>query len=92
MTLITSLREYDDMALKRVSPIREAKTGDALVATVELQQLIVVSSEIVAAPEPRETRVDRSEERGRENTEDEGEAGQSLTAAGVDAFTSFFGG
>jgi hypothetical protein len=92
VNLLTSLRDYEGMAVKRVSPIREAQSGDALVATVELQELQVVSSEIVAAPEPREPRGNTGQERGRENTEDEDEAGQSLLAAGLDGLTNFFGG
>ncbi len=90
--VMTRLRELEDMVVKRVSPIREADSGDSLVATLELQQISVVSSEIVAAPEPRETRGNNAQERGRENTEDEGEGGQSLLAAGLDGLTSFFGG
>jgi len=89
---ITSLREYESMGLTRVSPIREAKTGDALIATVDLKQVRVVSSEIVAAPEPREPRGNESSERGRENTEDEGGEGQSLLAAAADGIAGFFGG
>ncbi len=90
--LITSLREYEDMGIERLSPIREAKTGDALVATLDLKQVRRVSSEIVAAPEPREVRGNEDEERGRENTEDEGETGQSVAASAADALASFFGG
>ena len=92
VTVITSLREYEDMAISRVSPIREAKTGDALVASVDFSQVLVVSSEIVAAPEPREPRGNASEERGRENTEEAGTAGRSLAASAADSLASFFGG
>lgn len=91
VTLITSLREYEGMAISAVSPVREAKTGDSLTAGVDLQQMIVVSSEIVAAPEPRETRGNRDQERGRENTEEDG-AGRSLLAGAADGLAGFFGG
>jgi hypothetical protein len=86
--VLTSLREYEDMGMLRVSPVREAASGDSLVATVEFQQVRVVSSEVVAAPEPRETRGNLNQERGRENTEDEGDAGQSVLAS----FADFVGG
>jgi len=88
--LLTSLREYENLGLTRVSPIREAESGDALVATVELKEVRVVSSEIVEAPEPREPRGNTQRERGRENTEDEEEEGQSLLASAVDSFGGLF--
>ncbi len=68
VSIITTLREYEDMVLLRVSPVREAATGDALVATVEARQINVVDSEVVQAPEPVQTRDAAPTNRGRQNT------------------------
>lgn len=90
VNVITSLREYEGMAIANVSPVREAASGNALVAGVEFKQVRIVESEIVAAPEPREPRGSTERERGRENTEDEEEEGQSLLASLTDSFTGVF--
>lgn len=90
VNVLTSLREYEGMAIANVSPVREADSGNALVATVEFKQVRIVESEIVEAPEPREPRGNTERERGRENTEDEGEQGQSLLASLTDSFTGLF--
>lgn len=89
--VLTSLREYEDMAIARVSPIREAVSGNSLVATVDFKQVLVVSSEIVAAPEPREPRGNPNEEKGRENTTDGG-ARQSFLRRQISNLTGFAGG
>ena len=65
VTIITSLREYPNMLLRRVSPIREALTGDALNCTVEAKQVRIVDSEIVDVPEPEEQRGEGEQNRGR---------------------------
>lgn len=68
VSVITSLREYESMVLQRVSPVREASTGDALVATIEARQIRVVDSEVVEAPQPEQTRDAAPTNRGRQNT------------------------
>lgn len=71
LSIFTSLRVYESMVLLRVSPTREAATGNSLVAIVEAQQISVAASEIVAAPEPEETRGNVRDRRGRNNTDEE---------------------
>lgn len=81
VNVLTSLREYESMGIKRISPIREAKSGNSLVATVEFKQIRVVSSEIVPSPEPRQTRGNTEQDRGRDNAEDEDEDGSTRSTA-----------
>jgi hypothetical protein len=64
----TTLRDYTDMVLTRVAPVRQASTGDALFATVDAREISVVSSETVSVPEPEETRGETNRNRGRQNT------------------------
>ena len=73
LQIFTSLRDYDSMLLKRVSPTRTAENGNALVAILEAQQVKIVQSEIVDAPEPEETRGEVRQRRGRNNTDEEDE-------------------
>lgn len=89
LTVMTSLREYEDMVVKKVTPTRDAATGNSLVASVEFKQVSIVSSEIVDAPEPRETRGNNESERGRENTEEDGSESQSALARIGDTLSGF---
>ena len=65
--VITSLRDYESMAIESVNPLRDVESGNALFATVEFKQVRVVTSQVVAAPEPREERGRPGSERGRQN-------------------------
>lgn len=66
-TVITSLREYENMVIERIGTIREAPTGHALVATVEAREMRIVRTEVVETELPRAT---RRADRGRENPTD----------------------
>lgn len=96
--IITSLRDYQDMALLRVSPVREASTGNMLVATVEAQQFTIVSTEIVDSPsaEPEENRARGNRNRGRQNNSESDSATDSRNRSYMvqiaDSVTNFFGG
>jgi hypothetical protein len=68
------------MVLVEVSPRREAESGDAFLATVEARQIRIVSSEVVAAPEPAAPRDRRTSQRGRQNPE----AADDATAEGAE--------
>lgn len=94
--ILTSLREYSSMVIRRVAPIREAATGDSLRATVEARQIRIVSSEVVDVPEPEETRGDTNRNRGRRNNEDTDaetdERNQSIARGILDSIASWAGG
>lgn len=68
--IVTSLREYENMLIRRVSPIREASTGNALFVTVEATEIRIATSEVVAAPDAEQTRDGTRSSRGRQQTSD----------------------
>lgn len=68
--IVTSLREYENMVIRRISPVREAASSNALVVTIEATEIRIVDSEIVQAPEPVEVRGNRSSNQGQQNTDD----------------------
>lgn len=92
VNLFTSLREYEGMVLKLVSPVRQADSGSSLVATIELVQFNVVDSQIVAAPEPRQPRARPGANSGQQNGDEDpdGAASQSFAAAAADGLAGFF--
>lgn len=70
--ILTPHREYTDMVITRISPVWTADTREALMATLEAQQIRIVDSEIVEAADPEQARDGASTNRGRQNaTEDE---------------------
>lgn len=91
--ILTSLREYENMLLRRVSPIREAATGDSLRATVEAREIIIVESEVVDVPDPEETRGRGDRNRGRRNNSDTDadteERNQSIASSILDRIVSW---
>jgi hypothetical protein len=52
--VITSMKEYDGMAIESVVCTRAPDDGDAAVFTVSLKQVATVTSDITVAPEPSE--------------------------------------
>jgi hypothetical protein len=94
--IITSLREYENMLLRRVSPIREASTGDSLRCTVEATEVRIVDSEVVDVPDPEETRGRDARNRGRRNNEEAddetGERNTSIARGLLDSIISWNAG
>lgn len=87
--ILTSLRNYDNMLIRRISPIREAASGNSLFVTVEATEVNIVSSEVADAPDPEETRGGVNQNTGQQNTDDADETSnarnQSWAAGLVDA-------
>jgi len=52
ITVVTSLRQYENMILKRKEVPRSAQLGNVVRVTMELEEIIIVDSETVAAPTP----------------------------------------
>jgi hypothetical protein len=89
VSIQTSLRDYTNMVLQRVSPLREAGSGDALFATVEARQIRVVDSEVVEVQEPEQDRDRRRRNRGRQNTAESTNPRDSSVLARL--MSTFFG-
>lgn len=52
VSVITSLRQYENMVLTSMKTSRDASTGSVVNVQLDFQEIIVASSESVAAPEP----------------------------------------
>jgi len=52
IAVITTLRIYENMLLKRVDVPRNAQKGNVVEVTLELEEIILVQSQTVEAPEP----------------------------------------
>jgi hypothetical protein len=50
--VVTSLRTYENMALTSLSITRDAASGNVLNASMDLREVIIVKSKVVAAPVP----------------------------------------
>jgi len=74
VTIITSLRSYENMALANLTTPRDAEHGNAVEFAADAVQVKIVSTETVAAPDPVESRADPSGGRGGQGTEDTDEA------------------
>jgi len=52
VTVVTKLREYEDMAITSFAVDRDASTGNVLNATLSLRQVVTVESQVTAEPIP----------------------------------------
>lgn len=52
VSVITSLRQYDNMAIQTFSTLRDAPNGNVLNATITLREVLTAETATVAAPEP----------------------------------------
>ncbi len=52
ISVITTLRQYDNMILTNMQTSRDARTGNVVQCTLNFQEIIIANSETVEAPEP----------------------------------------
>ena len=84
LTVVTSLRQYDNMTLMDLGVPRSAATRYTGVFNLELVEIRIAESQLVGTPEPLETRGERRRRRGAQGAEEQtAEAGEerSLAAA-----------
>lgn len=80
LTIVTSMREYDDMVIADIEAPRDAASRHALTITLEFRHIRTVATEVVNAPEPLESRAERNRRRGNQDAEDE-ESGEASSLA-----------
>lgn len=95
VNVITSLREYENMAITGISIIRNSANGNVLNATFSLRELITAKTETVEAPVPVSKNANATADQGKKVTTDAGAAvsgrvNQSMAASGFDALTGLF--
>ncbi len=93
--VITSLREYDRMAITGFSVIRNAANGNVLNATISLREIFTAQVETTEAPVPVNKAAAATTDQGKKTTKaaDDAVANQtnkSLAATGFDAITGLF--
>ena len=94
LSVFTSLRDYENMVIRRAAPVRVAASGNALVMTIDLTEISIAESEIVDAPRAAETRGRNRRNDGRQNPtetdETTSENTASFAAQGADLIGSLF--
>lgn len=96
VTVVTSLRIYEDCVITAVSVPRSVESGDAATFTINFQRLTFAESDTVEVPTPSQPRGNTNRNRGQQATEevdeDSAEGGStSLLAQGLDRVAGFFG-
>ncbi|GAH17647.1 unnamed protein product [marine sediment metagenome] len=65
ITVITSLREYPNMAITTLAVTRDATTGNVLSSSVSLEQMLFATTETVELPKPVTTSNKKSVNKGK---------------------------
>lgn len=79
LTVITKIREYQNMVIERIGAIVEAATGDALISTVDFRGIRIVETEIVETDLARaNTRANRGRENPSDASDNETRRGQTI--------------
>jgi len=68
ITLVTSLRTYENVVIESITKPRDVKNAGEF--EVDVKQVRIVNTETVAAPEPEETRGEARRRRGGQSTEE----------------------
>lgn len=71
VTVQTSVREYFDMLVERVSAPRSADDGDGLKFSIDLRRLKIAASETVQSPQPTESRGSTGRSLGSQSTKED---------------------
>jgi len=91
ISVITSLRQYENMVLTSMQTNRDVNTGNIINVTLNFQEVIIATTESVAAPEPAAGagNAGGAANAGKQGAADAGAAGggakQSLLKAGLGA-------
>lgn len=93
VTVVTTLRTYDNMALTGLSVTRNAATGRVLNAALSLREVLFAFAETVEAPDPVEPQNKKPAKRGRQVTKTATPAAESsLLEKGREFISGFLGG
>lgn len=81
--VVTSLREYDSLAILGIEVDRDAGSANALPVSITLRRIHVVQTQTIAAPLPREPRAHRRENAGNQPTSDAAAVNESAASRGI---------
>ncbi len=92
LTVVTTLRTYEDMVLQRVSPTRDASSGKVLRAQLSFREIITVETQIVDISDTERPQDQARKDKGRKTkqpasaeVEASAETNTSLLARGVNS-------
>lgn len=71
--LVTSLDQFDEMVLKSIRVRRDKETGNIVDATIRLKQIVIATTETIAAPKPVQTNRSTKTDKGRQTTKPQSE-------------------
>ena len=69
LTVMTTLRDYENMVVEGLSVTRDARNGDILRVVMRLREIILANTELVAAPDPVDPTDKAQADQGRKNTQ-----------------------
>lgn len=69
MTVVTSLRTYENMVITEYTVTRDKGTGNILSFTIALEEIVIVNTEQVAAPTPKNPANGSVTDEGKKKTE-----------------------
>jgi len=78
VSVVTSLREYQNMAIVSMSVTRDVQTGNVLNCSLSLREIIIAQTETVAAPEPEKTVQKRKKDKGKKVPQETPKDAQSI--------------
>lgn len=88
VTVVTTLRTYENMALTGLAVTRNASTGRVLNATLLLREVLFAFAETVEAPDPVEPQNKKPAKRGRQATKTATPAAEASLGSKVSDFIS----
>lgn len=92
MTVVTSLREYENMAITSMSVTRDAPNGNVLNCTLSLREVVVAKTETVAAPVPAKAAQKKAKDKGKKVGDGGNAAQQAKNQSILKSLSGFFGG
>jgi len=93
VTVVTSLRTYESMAIKNISVVRNAETGNVLDCTLVMQEVLIVKTLVTALPTPVTKANNKAKDKGKKDKKpaSEDKKSKSILSKGVDGIGKFLG-
>lgn len=95
LTIVTTLRTYENMILQRIAPTRDAANGKVLRASLSFREILTAETQIGDAPVPAAPQDKKRKNKGRQNTQaaapEKAAAAASSTSGAASGVNSLFG-
>lgn len=82
--VVTSLRDFENMALTSIAVTREKDSGRILDATIGLREIVIASTEVTEPPEPQQSNRGKKRQTGKQVAKEIPDQDPSLFVRGVE--------